>query len=84
MTDTVVTSGQDKSPSGPSFVVVDIGKKQRRKAIKKLRKGKGKLTRKIEAMIAELKESSSLPDDSPLVVVVREKKKRARRLFGGL
>lgn len=77
---------QEKAPlSDPSFVVIDIGKKQRKKAIKRLRKGKGKLTRKIEEMLVELRESSSLPAGSPVVIVVREKKdKKARRLFASL
>jgi hypothetical protein len=81
-----VPSVQEKSPPGdPSFVVIDIGKKQRKKAIKRLRKGKGKLTRKIEEMLAELRESSSLPAGSPVVIVVREKKnKKSRRLFADL
>lgn len=86
MTDIEIASAKE-SAGGPSFVVVDVGKKQKRKAIKQLRKGKGKLTRKVEGMISELRESSALPDGSPLVVIVREKKtdkKRARRLFAGL
>lgn len=86
MTDIEIANAKENA-GGPSFVVVDVGKKQKRKEIKKLRKGKGKLTRKVEGMISELRESSALPEGSPLVVIVREKKedkKRARRLFGGL
>ena len=63
-------------------LVVDIGKKQRRKRIKQLRKGKGKLVDKIQQTISELRERKVIGENAQTVVlVVRQKSKST---FGGL
>lgn len=69
---------------GASFLVVDIGKKQKRKDIKGLRKGSGKLTEKVKELIDELREQNTISAAAqPVVIVVREKAKRSKlRLFG--
>jgi len=60
-----------------SFVVVDLGKKQKRKSIKQLRKGTGKLTGQINELLEEMREQGTLaPGAQPVVIVVREKRKR--------
>jgi hypothetical protein len=54
-------------------IVVDLGSK-RRKQIKQLRKGKGKLMDKVNECISELKSSGSISGTvQPVVIVVKEK-----------
>lgn len=66
--------------NGSRIVVVDIGKKQSKKAIKRLREGRGKLMPKIESAIQEIQEETKTTNAMPIVVVV-EKKKRRRGLL---
>jgi len=62
-------------------VFVDLGK-QKRKRVKKLRKGKGPLMGKVEDVIEELRNSGTLTGDAqPVVIVVRQKKKNSFGLF---
>ncbi len=56
-------------------LIVDLGKKSR-KQVKRLRKGKGKLTGKIEGVVAELKASGDLKADADVVIVTVERKAR--------
>jgi hypothetical protein len=61
--------------------VLDLGK-QRRKRIKELRRGEGKLMDEINASIEELRTAGALgADTQPVVVVVRQKRRKMR---GGL
>jgi len=61
--------------------VIDLGK-QRRKRIKELRRGEGKLMDEINASIEELRTAGALGADvQPVVVVVRQKRRKMR---GGL
>jgi uncharacterized protein DUF6200 len=63
----------DTAASGP--LVVDLGKK-RRKLIKRLRKGEGKLMDEINHLVEELKTAGSISASTqPLVVVVRQKRR---------
>ena len=56
-------------------VVVDLGKK-RRKQIRRLRKGHGKLMDQVNHLLDELRGSGSFsPTAQPVVVVVREKRR---------
>ncbi len=67
----------DMAGNGP--LVVDLGKK-RRKLIKRLRKGHGKLMDEITHLVEELRTTGSISASTqPLVVVVRQKK-RSRSL----
>jgi hypothetical protein len=60
-----------------SLLVVDIGKKQKRKRIRDLRKGRGKLFDKVAELVAEMQSSGTIKGDvQPLVIVVREKERR--------
>lgn len=80
-----MTESRTPTPvDGASFLVVDLGKKQKRKDIKRLRKGSGKLTEKIKEMLDELREQNTISAAAqPVVIVVREKAKRSKlRLFG--
>ena len=56
-------------------VVVDLGKKSRKK-VKKLRKGKGPLLEDVDDAIAQLRSDGSIGEGAvPVIVVVRQKEK---------
>lgn len=74
----VATAG--KAGSDSRVIVIEIGKKQRKKTIKRLRKGRGKLMPKIEAAVKEVQEETGATGVLPIVFVV-EKKQRSGRLF---
>jgi hypothetical protein len=60
-------------PAKSQLVVVDLGKRQSRKQVKRLRKGRGKLVRRIDQIVAELVEAGTVKADAqPVVIVVRE------------
>ena len=62
-----------------SVVVIDIGKKYRRKHVRRLRKGRGRLMRKLEGLLEDLREDKSLGDNiKPIVVVVKQKRRKGR------
>jgi len=61
----------------PSILVVDLGKKQSRKSIRKLRRGEGPLMEKLQGAVEEIKENGAIKGDSTIVVVVREKARRS-------
>lgn len=72
-----------KSGDSNGLLVIEIAKKQKRKRIKQLREGTGKLTEKVRDILDELREEGSIGADAqPVVIVVRQKPKR-RGLFGG-
>ncbi|WP_437670509.1 hypothetical protein [Sorangium sp. So ce131] len=65
-------------------IIIDLGKKSR-KRVKKLRKGKpGRLLDKVHEVIAEISEAGALPRSTqPVVVIVRERRKnKLGRLWG--
>jgi hypothetical protein len=72
-------------PNHP-MLVVDIRRRQRRKQIRKLRKGRGRLAAKVQDMIDEFHENGALQDTGngtpTIVVVVRERNSRRRDMFG--
>lgn len=84
-TPTMTPTRSDASPraadlSVTSPIVLDLGK-QRRKRIKELRRGEGKLMDEVAASIAELRTAGALAADAqPVVVIVREKRRRVRGL----
>lgn len=66
-----------------SVIVVDVGKKQRRKHIRQLRKGRGRLLTKIKSVLADLQAEGAMPENAhPVVFVVRERGRRVGRRFG--
>ena len=74
---------KDGGSSGhESAVIIDLGKKARKK-VKKLRKGRGPLLQKVDDAITELKEKGEVSKSAaPVIVVVREKKRnRLSRLY---
>ncbi|MGE0708955.1 MAG: hypothetical protein AB7N76_23650 [Planctomycetota bacterium] len=72
MADTT-TAPETTQTAAPPAIVLDFGKKSR-KAVKRLRKGKGKLVDKVEAAVQNLRAAGSIaPDAQTVIVVVREK-----------
>jgi hypothetical protein len=66
----------ETSKARPEPIVLDLGKKKR-KAIRRLRKGKGRLMEQILDTHAQLSSSGVCePSAQPVVVVVRQKPKR--------
>lgn len=58
----------------PPMIVVDIGKRQKKKRIRRLRKGKGKLMDKITDLVEEMRQGGALePNAQAVVIVVRQK-----------
>jgi hypothetical protein len=72
----------EKVESTGSFLIIDLGK-QKKKRIKALRKGKGKLADRLNAVLAEFKENGTLTAETHPVLILREKKKKSKgfRLF---
>ncbi len=68
-----------KSDDQSRIVVIDIGKKQKKKAIRRLRQGRGKLMPKVESAVKSVQEETGTANVLPIVIVVR--KKRSRRWF---
>jgi hypothetical protein len=64
-----------ESAAANAPLVVDVGKKRRRQ-IKKLRNGRGKLMDQINQLVEELRTSGSISATTqPLVVVVRQRRR---------
>jgi len=61
--------------NGKAMVVVDIGKRKR-KQVRDLKKGSGKLVGRIEEAIAQMKTDGTLGPAAQTVVVIVEKKRR--------
>lgn len=76
--DEVVVSKEDDR----KLIVVDIAKKQKRKSIRSLRRGKGRLMGKINDLLDEMREQGAVSEQSqPIVVVVRQKEKRWKGMW---
>jgi hypothetical protein len=79
--DEEMKAGSPVADSGSPILVVDLGKKQRRKDIRNLRRGEGRLMEKVQGAVEEIKEQGSLKGHPTVVVVVREKAKRRFRFM---
>jgi len=62
-------------------IVLDLGK-QRKKRVKELRRGEGRLMDEVNASIEELRTAGALASDAQAVVVVVREKRRKTRLPG--
>lgn len=61
-------------------IVVDLGKQKRRR-IKQLRRGKGRLMRAVDDLIEQIENSDETKGEIlPIVVVVRERRKKRKFL----
>jgi hypothetical protein len=71
----------DESSNDEQMVVVDMGS-HKRKRIKRLLKGGGKLAGRVEEVVADLKGEGILQADAQtVVIVVKEKRTSGFRLF---
>jgi len=67
------------TPERPSILVVDIRKRQSRKRIRNLRKGKGSLMDEVQETVEELRANNAITGTvQPVVIVVRQKSRRWR------
>jgi hypothetical protein len=74
-------TGESPKPSAGAPVVLDMGK-QRRKQIKELRRGQGKLMDEISGAIQELRTAGTISAGAqPVIVVLQQKRRRRSRLM---
>ena len=65
--------GTDRA-SASQLLVVDLGKRQSPKQVKRLREGRGKLVGRIDQIVADLVEAGTVKAGAqPIVIVVRER-----------
>lgn len=80
-----ITGNSASTEASAQPIIVDLGKKSR-KRVKKLRKGKqGKLMDKVMEVLGEMKEAGAMPASAqPVVIVVRERGRKAKygKLWG--
>jgi len=77
------TSGQTRpaDQNAPAPIIVDLGKR-RRKLVRQLRKGTGKLMDEVQSAISEIQRAGRIPaNTAPVIVVVTQKTKRGK-MFG--
>jgi hypothetical protein len=68
------TAGAETKANASQMVVVDLGRRQSKKRIKRLRKGRGKLADRVDKIVADLVEAGTFKAGvQPVVIVVREK-----------
>jgi hypothetical protein len=80
----VATTATETRTDAKAPVIIDLGK-QRRKRIKDLRRGTGRLADEINGCVEELKAAGTLSSSAQtVVVVVREKRRRISSLIPGL
>jgi hypothetical protein len=77
------TSADSAKADGKAPVIVDLGK-HRRKRIKDLRRGTGRLADEVANCVEELKAAGTIASGAQtVVVVVRQKRRRASSLIPG-
>jgi hypothetical protein len=74
---------EDKSPAqSKSPIIVDLGKKKR-KAVKRLRRGSGKLLDEVNVTLQELRNAGTIGANAqPVIFVVSERRRSAARQLG--
>jgi Family of unknown function (DUF6200) len=76
MTQPTAVPGPAEPSEANAPILVDLGRKKR-KAVKKLRKGRGRLMDDIGEVIADLQSEGAVAEGAQVViVVVREKRRR--------
>jgi len=76
---TTVDSNDTSSDS--RMIVIDLGKKQTKKKIRRLRQGQGPLLDDVKALVERTKENLGLKQDVVPIVIVVEKKRNNRLLW---
>lgn len=64
------------STTGSAPIVIDLGR-QKRKRVRQLRQGRGKLMDELSQMLVELKQAGSIGETAQPVVVVTRVRKRS-------
>ena len=73
--ETTVSKVDTKSP-----IIIDMGK-QRRKRVRALRRGTGRLADEVNGAIEELRAAGTVaPDSQTVVVIVRQRRRRSNAL----
>jgi Family of unknown function (DUF6200) len=73
----VKASGSSNLGASASPIVLDLGK-HRRKAVRALRKGGGKLMGEVSAALDELRSSGAVSTSAqPIIIIVQQKRRRA-------
>ena len=81
MPDTVKPAASaDKAEAPNETIVIDLGNKKR-KQVRQLRKGKGKLMASLQETLQKLRQEGTIPKGVPPVIVVVGKKAPRPRLF---
>lgn len=76
MTTRTAATDNATAPDTDSLMLIDLGSKKR-KDVKRLRKGRGRLMGRVVDTVEELKASGEIEADSQVVVVVvKEKRKK--------
>lgn len=74
------TKTESSATAMDNAIVLDLGKKKR-KQIKRLRKGRGKLIEQVESHLSELRAQGAMEESAqPVIVVVAEKPRDSRWL----
>jgi Family of unknown function (DUF6200) len=77
-----VTSDAPKTQT-PVPIVVDLGK-HRRKSIRQLRRGEGPLMDDVRGAVEELKSAGTIAGTAqPVVIIVRQRRRKRARMFPG-
>jgi len=76
---TTTVDVKDTSTSESRLVVIDLGKKQGKKRIRRLRQGQGPLLDDVKDIIARTKENLGVQENVLPIVVVVERRKRNNR-----
>lgn len=80
----MATTSTEAKADAKAPVIIDLGK-HRRKRIKDLRRGTGRLADEVNGCVEELKASGTLSAGAQtVVVVVRQKRRRISSLLPGL
>ncbi len=87
-TPSTVTLAEAKYAAAPAEtaapIVLDFGK-HRRKDVKKLRQGSGKLMDEVRAAIEELRSAGAVASGAhPVIIIVQQKRRRTRGLLPSL
>jgi len=78
MATTAATAGstehrEPRDKSGPEIVIVDLDKVQTPRDVRLLRKGRGKLTSRVQRIVKDLIDAGTVKSTAqPVVIVVRE------------
>ena len=77
MADTAKPNAQASRTVSEPPIILDLGKK-RRKQIKRLKKGSGKLMTEVQDCMQELKQAGRIDEQArPVIVLVKERRRRA-------